>query len=64
MGNLIEIPLHKGCILMLTPDEYKKGITRGKAIRRARQFEARQGVRDGSLDRQSNIQPDAKGQTD
>ncbi len=61
MGNLIEIPLPKGCILMLTPDEYKRGVKRGKAIRRARQFEARQGADNGGMDEQGNIQPDTKG---
>ncbi len=63
MGNLIEIPLPKGCILMLTPDEYKRGVTRGKAVRRARQFEARQSKDNGNVDRQNNFLPDAKGQT-
>ncbi len=49
--NLVEIPIHKGCILFLTRDEYKRALQRGKAIRRARQFEARQkGKDDGTMD--------------
>jgi hypothetical protein len=32
--QLIRIPLTKGCYLLLTPWEYRNGITRGKAQRR------------------------------
>lgn len=40
--RLIEIELHKGCTLFLTPKEYKRGLRRGKAIKRSRQFKERQ----------------------
>ena len=38
---MIEIPLGKGCYLLLTDQEYKSGIQRGKAKRRRQAFEAR-----------------------
>ncbi len=50
MGNLIEIKIHKGCILFLTQEEYKRGLRRGKAIRRNRQFDERQKARRQSDD--------------
>ncbi|MDW7729706.1 MAG: hypothetical protein SCJ94_06825 [Bacillota bacterium] len=40
-GNLIEIKLPKGCRLFLTPEEYSRGLTRGKSIRRRRSFQKR-----------------------
>lgn len=42
MNNLIEIPIQKGCILFLTPEEYERAIKRGKGIRRSRTFKERQ----------------------
>lgn len=41
-NRLIEIKIHKGCILFLTPEEYAKGLKRGKAIRRSRMFRERE----------------------
>ena len=40
-GNLVEIKLPKGCRLFLTQEEYSRGLTRGKAIRRRRSFQER-----------------------
>lgn len=34
--NLIEIPIHKGCIIALTPDEFARGLKRGKGVKRSR----------------------------
>ncbi len=36
MKNLIEIPIQKGCIIALTPDEFARGLKRGKGVRRNR----------------------------
>ncbi len=41
MSRLIEIPMHKGCRLFLTAEEYENGIRRGKAILRRRQARER-----------------------
>lgn len=46
----ITIPLHKGCVLVLTPDEWARGIGRGKAQRRREAHERRRQQGDGSLD--------------
>ncbi len=35
-NKLIEIPIEKGCILVLTSQEYQTAIRRGKAIKRTR----------------------------
>jgi hypothetical protein len=42
LNKYIEIPAGKGCLLFLTPEEYSEAVKRGKAIRRRRQYEARQ----------------------
>ena len=34
-GRLIEVPVPGGAVLFLTPEEYAKGLKRGKRIRRA-----------------------------
>lgn len=38
LKDLIPIELPKGCTLFLTLEEYARGIKRGKAIRRVKQF--------------------------
>jgi hypothetical protein len=38
---VIEISLHKGCVLVLTAEEYQRGLQRGKALRRRQAFERR-----------------------
>lgn len=41
--NLIKIPLGSGgCYLLLTPDEWQRGIARGKRDRRAKANEKQQ----------------------
>ena len=50
MSRLIEIPMHKGCRLFLTAEEYKNGIRRGKAIMRSRQARERAQKRKGRGD--------------
>ncbi len=49
-NRLIEIPMHKGCRLFLTAEEYKNGIRRGKAIMRSRQARERAQKRKGRGD--------------
>jgi hypothetical protein len=34
-ARLVAVPMGKGCVLYLTPAEYRAGIRRGKMIRRA-----------------------------
>lgn len=35
MNKYIEIPAGKGCLLFLTPEEYARGLKRGKGIKRS-----------------------------
>ncbi len=37
----ITVPIHKGCILVLTADEFRRALWRGKAKRRREAFEQR-----------------------
>jgi hypothetical protein len=37
----IEVRLAKGCVLLLTAEEYDRGVARGKAKRRREAFERR-----------------------
>ena len=39
--KLIEVPLTKGCTLLLTESEYIQAIRRGKAVKRAKKLRAR-----------------------
>jgi hypothetical protein len=39
--ELVEIPLPKGCLLLLTVAEYTRGLARGKAQRRRLALDAR-----------------------
>ncbi len=45
----ITVPIYKGCILLLTADEYQRALRRGKAKRRREAFERRQRQGEGSL---------------
>jgi hypothetical protein len=48
--TFIEIKLPKGCILLLSPQEYDRAIARGKAKRRREAFERRlQAMADGRM---------------
>jgi hypothetical protein len=38
---MIAIPLPKGSVLLLTAEEYRRGLQRGKALRRRQAFERR-----------------------
>jgi hypothetical protein len=40
--GLLAVPLPKGCVLLLTPQEYLAGIRRGKWWRRRQREQARQ----------------------
>ena len=37
----VQIPLPKGCVLVLTAQEYRRGLARGKAFRRRTAFTLR-----------------------
>ncbi len=39
--DLVRLPLGKGCVLVLTWAEYRRGIARGKALRRRETLEQR-----------------------
>jgi len=41
-GELIPVGVSKGCVLLLTPQEYCNAIARGKRIRRREQSRKRQ----------------------
>ena len=41
MAEFITVPFHKGTILVLTPEEFRRALKRGKAKRRREQFEKR-----------------------
>jgi hypothetical protein len=45
--QLIRVDLPKRCYLLLTWEEYQRGIRRGKAQRRRQAYEKRQGVSPG-----------------
>lgn len=53
---MIKIPLHRGCFLLLTPEEYRAGIRRGKAARRRKQFQEREAKRRGADQRRDFVQ--------
>jgi hypothetical protein len=38
---MIEVKIHKHCILLLTAEEYQRSLARGKALRRRQAFERR-----------------------
>ncbi|MBI3988859.1 MAG: hypothetical protein HY347_04500 [candidate division NC10 bacterium] len=38
----LRIPLPKGCLLLLTPQEYAKGLRRGKALKRRETWQGRE----------------------
>lgn len=46
---LIKIPVGKSCFILLTPEEYERGIERGKAARRRKQFQEREAKRRGAM---------------
>ena len=39
----VRVPLHKSCILVLSPEEFARAVRRGKALRRREAFLVRQG---------------------
>jgi hypothetical protein len=41
-AGYIRIPVHKGCVLVLSPAEYARAVRRGKALRRREVFLQRQ----------------------
>ena len=45
----IIVPIHKGCILVLTADEFRRALRRGKAKRRRETYDQRQQQGEGSL---------------
>lgn len=55
-GFLIKIPIGKSCFILLTPEEYRRGIERGKAVRRRKQFQEREDRRRGTVTSGSPIQ--------
>lgn len=53
---MIRVPLGKGCFLLLTPEEYRRGIARGKAFRRRKAYERRAEKRHGTITRRNSLQ--------
>jgi|LSQX01.3.fsa_nt_gb hypothetical protein len=54
MNNLIKVALPKGCHLFLIPEEYSRGIKRGKAIKRRQQARERMQKKLGEAKQDTN----------